>query len=171
VEVAAVQGGEASWTLEAGGSIEWTGNKPGGGHSGSFENLSGYADVGEGNSLQSMVVQIEMSSLTSDKEKLTKHLKDEDFFDIGKYPTSTFTFSSFEEGMLKGELEMVGQTESIVAPVSLTWSEDALKVQGDFSIDRTRWGVSYHSKALGTVADKIIDDQVPLSIDLSFKAP
>ena len=170
-EVPALQGSESSWTLQPESTTGWTGTKPGGSHTGGFSSLSGYAEVGEGNSLEALVIQIEMSSITSDNPKLTKHLKTADFFDIETHSTSSFTMTSVKGDVLQGNLELMGQTETISAPLTLTWGEGSLQLAGDFSIDRNRWGVTYHSKALGTVADKIIDDQVALSLDLSFKAP
>jgi len=44
----------------------------------------------EGDDLTGVQFEIDMTKLQSDNERLTKHLLNEDFFDVEKYPTSSF---------------------------------------------------------------------------------
>lgn len=44
-------------------------------------------------------ISVDMNSLTSDNEQVTKHLKTAEFFDVAKYPTATF---GFQEGIVEG---------------------------------------------------------------------
>src|SRR5947208_2670860 len=67
--------------------IEWTGTKPGGKHTGGFKTLTGTASVGDKIALD---VEIDCTSLTSDNEQLTGHLKSPDFFDVKNEPKATF---------------------------------------------------------------------------------
>jgi polyisoprenoid-binding protein YceI len=59
---------------------------------------------------------IDMNSVWSDDEKLTEHLKNEDFFDVGKFPESVFELTGLKpvsEGSyeVSGNLTLTGTTK------------------------------------------------------------
>ena len=142
-------------------------------HVGEFERMSGFVDVENGDTLTAMEIQIEMASITSDDTTLTNHLKGDKWFRVAdeRFATSLFTLTSISaDDRLKGELTLMGQTETILTPVELTWNETSLRVQSELTIDRTRWGVTEKSRVLGEIAKRVVDDDVELSVDLQFQA-
>lgn len=67
-------------------------------------------------------VVIQTASLDSNHSERDKHLKGDDFLDVGKYPTSTFTSTEYKaidetSGTLTGEFTLHGITKTISFPV------------------------------------------------------
>ena len=164
---------EGDWSLQnADSQIQWTGRKvTGSSHTGDFPEMSGCAQVRDGQALTGLIIQLDMNSLTSDKEKLTKHLKNADFFDVTNHPTAGYQLSSLSNGKLSGELEIRGTKQTVDAPLELTWSEGSLRIHGSTQINRTDWEVNHKSTLVGAVGDAVIEDMVDLQIDLNFKQP
>lgn len=112
---------------------------------GQFQRFNGVAVVGK--NLESVTVEIDTSSLSTEIEKLTNHLKQADFFDVVEFPKATFTstqISEEDEGAvtITGELTMLGKTESVSFPASVN-TEAGLQLKAEFAMDRTRWGMDY----------------------------
>lgn len=149
--------------------IGWTGSKVTGSHDGGFRDFRGTISVVEGSPEQSRVeLEIVMDSLFSDDEKLTKHLKNADFFDVEKFPTSAFRstgVSKKEDGFeLSGDLTMHGVTKNIKFPAQIEVTAEAVEAKAEFSILRGDFGITYKGKA-----DNLIRDEVVIRLEL--KAP
>ena len=107
------------------------------------------------------------------KEKLEGHLKNEDFFDVTKFPTAKFEIAGSE--MKKGKLNVTGNftlrgiTKSITISATLTEKDGIATFKSDvFSIDRTDFGVTYSSKKFdAALKDKFINDLMEISFDVT----
>ncbi len=95
--------------------IEFVGTKPSGSHRGGFTRFTadGAADWGD-LSKSSFKIDIDATSLWSDNNGLTNHLKNSDFFDVPRYPNITFEttrieLASAKEAVVTGKLTMLGQ--------------------------------------------------------------
>lgn len=112
-----------------------------------------------------------------ERRDLESHLKDSDFFEATKYPEAQFEFDEVLPStmpnfnwVLHGTLKMKGKTAPVNIPVKVSFEKDLLVAETpSFPINRTQWGVNFHSGILGTAKDKMIDDMVPLTIKLSAK--
>lgn len=109
-------------------------------------------------------------------KKLVGHLSSEDFFNVAKFPTSTFkiksvTAKSKDEVIVKGELTMIGKTNPIEFPAKVTMNKDTVTGDAVVKVDRTKWGLKYGSgnffKELA--GDKIINDEFELNLKLVAK--
>lgn len=166
------------------GTVNWTGKKAtGDSHEGTLNIESGTIKVIDGK-LQSGRIQVNMNTLTvtsikdgGEKRDLESHLKDVDFFEVGKFPEATFVFNEaltsdmdhFNE-IVVGDLTIKQKTHGINIPVQLKISGNDLTASSPvFSINRTKWGINFRSGLLGTVKDKLIEDNIILSIRLSAK--
>ena len=70
---------------------------------GGFKQFSGTIDLVNNKPEDSKVsVEIDMNSLFTDTEDLTKHLKTADFFDVEKYPKSSFVSTKIVADTAKG---------------------------------------------------------------------
>src|SRR5687767_5611054 len=70
-------------------SIDWIGRKVTGQHTGKIKISSGEVLM-SGKAIKGGSFVMDMSSITSDSERLTGHLKNDDFFSVDKNPTSKF---------------------------------------------------------------------------------
>jgi len=125
---------------------------------------------------------IDMNSLTNTdiedagkRGNLEGHLKNEDFFEVSKFPTSKFeliqvqpvTGNDAVTHNLTGNLTLKGITKSITIPANVIVTDAMISaVTPAFDINRTDWGVKYGSGLTGAVGDKVISDQVALVINL-----
>ena len=164
------------FVFESESKIGFIGSKPTAIHEGSFGNFTGFFSVlGDRIDVDGVHrVSIDMSSLTTDDEKLTKHLKGADFFDVAKFPVTTFTLlkmnatdSESTEAASSydaiGLLDLHGVKKKITFPATVTVVEDrnSLAMKAKFSIDRKLFGIEYAG-----VADDLIRDRVVIDLDL-----
>jgi len=153
-------------------SIGFIGSKVTGKHEGSFEKFSGKITLADGKAEGGKVsFEVEAASVKSDADDLTKHLKTADFFDVEKFPKTTFVSTEIKAGgasgathTVTGDLELHGMKKSISFPVTITLSPDAATGTAEFSINRKDFGIVIAGKP-----DDLIRDDVLLKITL--KAP
>lgn len=111
----------------------------------------------------------------SGKGKLEGHLKSDDFFDVKKFPTSSFTSTSVTpvkgkagQYLVKGDLTIKGKTH----PISFTAMEKAKPTRhivADFSFDRSKWDVRYGSgKFFKGLGDKVIADAIEMKTKIAY---
>lgn len=155
-----------SYALAEGSSISWVGSKVTGKHDGGFESFEGEIVLVDGDPAASSVsIMIDATSIWSDHDGLTGHLKNADFFDVETYPTASFVSTSItpaEGGFeVTGNLEMRGVTKSITFPATIEIVEDSVSAQAEFFIQRFDWGIEYAGKA-----DDLIRDEVVIKFDL-----
>ncbi len=142
-------------------------------HEGSFKNFSGHFTVaGEGIDRDGTHrISIDMASVATDEEKLTTHLKSEDFFDVARYPVTTFSLLDMtaadgeEQGnyQVVGILDLHGVKKKITFPAQIDVAEDrnSLAMKARFSIDRKAFGIVYPG-----LPDDLIRDRVVIDLDL-----
>lgn len=107
---------------------------------------------------------------------LIDHLKDDDFFAVGRYPSATLEIhgSRWLEGAapgaegleLDGELDLRGVTRPITLRAAAGLTPDGrLAAQALVTIDRTEWGVLYGSgKFFQFLAGHLVNDQIELQV-------
>lgn len=162
--------GEALAINSENSKVLFTGSKVTGKHDGGFNSISGTIDLVNNKPEESTVsVDIETSSVFSDDEKLTGHLKSADFFDVEKFPKASFKSTKIAPDTAKGsdaytvtgDFTLHGQTKSISFPASIKVSPDGATVNAEFSINRKDFGIVYAGKA-----DDLIRDDVVIKLDL-----
>ncbi|MEM9369127.1 MAG: YceI family protein [Planctomycetota bacterium] len=132
-------------------SIEFVGTKPGDKHEGGFKAFAGKATADFADpSASTLSIEIDASSIWSDNNKLTNHLKSPDFFDVRKYPQIKFESTKVEisgeemsKAKITGNWTMLGKTLEIEVPVVVKHTETGLDMMAEFKIDRTKWGMTY----------------------------
>lgn len=153
--------------------ISFVGSKVTGKHDGGFKQFSGSIRLVNSKPQESTVsVEIDMPSVYTDADGLTEHLQTGDFFEVGKYPKSTFVSTKIvpdaakgaDAFMVTGDLEMRGVKKSVTFPATIVVGEADVSVNAEFSINRKDFGILYAGKA-----DDLIRDDVVIKLDL--KAP
>ncbi len=139
-------------------------------HSMDFERMTAEVQVLDGK-VTSGTVNIEMASVKADVEKLTKHLKSPDFFDVENHPNATFVVNEIKEGTMAagrqevfGTLALRGKTKKISFPADLEVKGDVATVRAQFTINRKDFGIVYPGKP-----DDLIRDAVLVKMNLTLK--
>ncbi|GAA4277694.1 YceI family protein [Aquimarina mytili] len=157
------------------GTINWTGKKVTGQHTGTLKLSEGFL-VFEGESITSGEFTVDMTSLTvtdleagKGKEKLEGHLSSDDFFSIDKHKTAKLVVTKakkVDKGYkIAGDLTIKGKTNPI---------QFDLAIKGDaasttLKVDRTKYDIKYGSGSFfDNLGDKAISDEFELAVDLKM---
>ena len=154
-----------SYTIQPPSRINFVGSKVTGRHNGGFTNVSGTFTVNAGKIVGSPEIQIDMRSTWTDTPRLTGHLRSPDFFDIQKFPLSTFAITALEpaatNASVTGNLTLHGVTKSISFPALVQVADDAVTVKAQFAINRKDFNITYPGKP-----DDLIRDNVVIKLDV-----
>lgn len=122
----------------------------------------------------SLKINIDATSIDTRIERRDAHLKSNDFFAADSFPqitfVSTFVNNSGENGRLRitGDLTIRGKTKRITIPARLNFFDaqnNMGRVTGEFTIDRTEFGVSFQSPV------NPIENEVKVQFDVAFNKP
>ena len=168
-------------------SIYWLGSKVGGVHDGTIRLKGGSLTVNEKEATSGSFT-IDMNSIVNEdlkqndmNEMLVNHLKSEDFFDVAKYPESSFAITKIEAVAnatdsvthnVSGNLKLKDVEKNITFGAKITKEGNVYKaVTVPFTIDRTQWNVKYGSKTLfADLKENIVNDNIELQITIVAKA-
>ena len=154
-----------AYGLTSGSTIGFIGSKVTGSHAGGFTNFTGSLMVEGGKIVGSPEFKIDMNSTWADDGRLTGHLKNADFFDVGNHPTTTFSVTAITPGAtnstVTGNLTLHGVTKSIAFPAVINVAADAVSVKAAFAINRREFNINYAGRA-----NDLIRDQVVIKLDL-----
>jgi polyisoprenoid-binding protein YceI len=147
-------------------TLGFVGSKITGSHDGGFNAFEGVIElVNDDPTASSVMVRIDTTSLWSDDDRLTKHLKSPDFFDVETFPESVFESTSIEaaEGgyTVTGNLTLHGVTKSISFPAQIEVGPDSVTAQAEFFVKRFDFDIVYPGKP-----DDLIRDEVVIKFDL-----
>ena len=147
--------------------VEFVGAKVTASHPGGFTDFAGTVEVGEPIEKSQIEITIQTASLYADKEKLAKHLKSPDFFDVAKFPTATFRSAEISKSgdayTVAGDLTLHGVTKRISFPATIEASAAQVSAHAEFSINRHDFGISYPG-----MRDDLIRDLVVLKLSLKL---
>lgn len=167
--------------------LGWKGSKKmGSSHNGAISIKEGSVTFDAKGQLTAGNFVVDMSTITNEdlkgtpdyQKKLVGHLASPDFFNVTKYPTSTFKITSVKvdpksknDVTISGDFTMLGKTNPISFPAKVSMDKGSASGEATIKIDRTKWGLKYGSgnffKEL--TADKIISDEFELTLKLSAK--
>lgn len=131
---------------------------------GRFNEMSGEFHYDENKPSKSTInVEVNTASVDSNHAERDKHLRNEDFLHVDKYPTAKFASSSFKElgnnkAVLKGDLTLHGVTKPISVDVKFVgagddpWGGYRRGYVGTTTIKRSDYGISYN---LGPAAESM----------------
>ncbi|TWP28308.1 YceI family protein [Apibacter muscae] len=102
---------------------------------------------------------------------LNNHLKNEDFFDVSKFPSSKFVITlvkPIESGEynveLEGNLEVKGITKNLSVKANVKAEGDKVTLKTEkFTINRQEFNITYSN---GEPQDKLIKDLLDISVDI-----
>jgi polyisoprenoid-binding protein YceI len=149
-----------------GSSIQFVGSKVTGKHDGGFRNFAGELNIVNGRVADTgNKVVIDTTSLWTDTDRLTGHLKSPDFFGVAKFPTATFTTTSVQQNTtnwtVTGNLTLHGITKQISFPANIEVSDGAVTTSAQFFLNRFDFEMKYPGKA-----DDLIRQEVVLKLKI-----
>jgi polyisoprenoid-binding protein YceI len=114
---------------------------------GGFREFKGTMEVdAEAKTVESIEVEFDVTSIWTEFDNLTAHLKNPDFFEVEEFPTATFRSTSIKPGedgsiSVTGELTIHGTTGELTFDARPEFFDEGLVLQSDFSFDRTKYGL------------------------------
>lgn len=124
-------------------------------------------------------VEIDMNTIEfkdkEDKNPPIKHLKSPDYFDVEKFPTSTFVITKVDSVIrdnikITGDLSIKGVTNAVTFPAQIEVKDGVVNANGKIVIDRTQWGIRYKSgKFYDNLADQAVSDEISLQMKVVAK--
>jgi polyisoprenoid-binding protein YceI len=158
--------------IDASSKIEFVGANPTTKHPGGFTKFTGSVKLKDGKAEGGAVaIEIDMKSVFSDDEDMTKHLKSEDFYEVEKFATSTFVSTKIVAGgagdathTITGNMTVKGKKQSISFPATVKLDGGTVNVSADFAINRKDFGIDY-----GGAADALIQDNVAIKLTVVAK--
>ena len=146
---------------------------------GKFSGLSGVLKLDETDYSRSTVeVSIPAASVSTVDEKLDAHLKNEDFFDVDKFPTLTFKSTGIrstggQDYEVTGDLTIRGVTNPVVLsvndlsePSKDPWGNQRIGLSGSAKVNRKDFGLVWNAPLeFGGV---LVGDEVTITLDVQF---
>lgn len=154
-------------------TIHWSGYKPTGSHTGTVELQAGTISL-DGNKITGGNFTVDMHSIkdSDGSEKLEKHLKSKDFFEVVVFPTATFelTHTANKNGKtyITGNLTVKNNTKQITFPASISVTDSSITLTSEvFKINRADFNVRYKSKSFfNNLKEKFINDEFDLKVKI-----
>ena len=159
-------------------SVKWIGSKITESHEGTVNILKGSLAVNHGELSGGMII-IDMNSiLCTDLKpekggnKLVKHLKDEDFFNVKEFSTAEFKITRAVKGdgdtyKVLANLTIKGITHAISFAANIKFSDLNYIAKAKIKIDRTKWDIRYGSgRFFDNLGDRMIKDEIEFEVSL-----
>jgi polyisoprenoid-binding protein YceI len=162
-------------------SVNWTGEKVTGKHMGTINIKSGELHNNHGRFSGKFTIDmntIVCTDLSGDgKTKLEGHLKNDDFFGVDKFPTSTFEITGIAPlaGVkagepnfnISGKLTIKGITHDLTFPALIRFDGPVMTANADVKVDRTKYDIRYGSKSFfSDIGDKAIYDEFLMNFNI-----
>ena len=159
-------------------SVKWIGSKITESHEGTVNILKGSLAVNHGKLSGGMII-IDMNSiLCTDLKpekggnKLVKHLKDEDFFNVKEFSTAEFKITRAVKGdgdnyKVLANLTIKGITHAISFAANIKFSDLNYIANAKIKIDRTKRDIRYGSgRFFDNLGDRMIKDEIEFEVSL-----
>ncbi len=158
-------------------TFKWTAKKVTGTHWGNVKVANGVIYTENGNVKNGNVTvdmtSIEVKDLEAAKggDKLTGHLKSDDFFSVEKNPTAKLAIKSVKAAAsgvtCVADLTIKGITKEITFPATIAYMDNVMVATADFKIDRTKWDIKYGSGSFfENLGNKAIDNDFEVSVKI-----
>jgi len=148
--------------------VSFIGSKVTGSHDGGFHQFSGTITIPGGDIASGHVaLEIDVTSIWSDNDRLTGHLKSPDFFEVETYPKSTFHSTAISPSgdtawTITGNLNLHGVEKSISFPAKIQLTGAGVAVDSEFALNRKDFGIKYEGQP-----DNLIRDEVVLKLAIN----
>lgn len=163
-------------------TVNWTGKKVLGLHTGSIRIADGHINIKHGKIVGGQI-DIDMKSIavtdipdSKTHSEFYNHLLHEDFFAVQSFNTSTLIIKDSillkgNKYLINGDLTIKGITHPIEFAATVEQFTDFLHSMGEITIDRTLYDIRYGSgKFIQNLGDKLIYDEFVLQFKIIGQA-
>lgn len=129
-------------------------------------------------------IKVDPASVTEKDKKpgdLEAHLKNPDFFDTAKNPTSDFKITSVTDlkeapkdavaganKTVSGNLTLSGKTINVTFPAKVDVTDNSAAVQAKFTVNRADWGLKFGTSETDP-AEWMISKDIEIAVDVKAK--
>ena len=122
-----------------------------------------------GKNITKAVFEFDMRTISHENKDLQNHLKNEDFFEVEKYPKAIFSLEKIIHNQATGLLKIKNVEKRISFPIMIKKSEKEFQNQAVITINRTYFGIKYTStNSFSKLGDYAIKDNFEFRLDLSM---
>lgn len=181
-----VEASAQTFTVDPSSTLDWTGKKVTGEHHGTVAIKKGTVTFNDKRLVDGRfemdMTSIKVLDIKDPKynEKLTNHLKSDDFFNASGFPSSTFTVTnaspidgagtSDDNYTITGDLTIKGVKLPLSFPAKITFADDSVAADATTKVDRTKYNVRYGSgKFFEDLGDRLIYDEFEVKLHLIAK--
>jgi polyisoprenoid-binding protein YceI len=106
------------------------------------------------------------------KLTLVEHLKGEDFFEVEKFPKSTFKITKVSHASdllfnVTGKLTIKGITNTMTFPATIKKDGANVSIKATLKVDRTKFNITYHSPSFfDNLKDEYIKNEFDIFLDI-----
>jgi polyisoprenoid-binding protein YceI len=123
----------------------------------------------DGLNISKAIFEFDMKTISHENKDLQNHLRNEDFFDVEKYPKATFILVKIVDNQAMGFLKIKGIQKKISFPITIKKSEKEIQIQANINVNRTDFGIKYNStNFFSNLGDYAIKDNFEFRLDLSM---
>jgi len=121
---------------------------------GTFSKISGSVNFDAANlGAAKIEATVDVSTINTGIDMRDKHLREEDYFEVEKYPTMKFVSSSVAKSgsgySVTGNLTIKDVTKTVTIPFTASTAGTAVTLKGTFEIDRRDYNVGGNSWIMG----------------------
>ncbi len=126
------------------------------------------------NTISSLEITVDMTSLYQENKQLSGHLRAKDFFHVKKHKTAIFTLEepleiTGENCILNGTMTIKDTSNKEQVKATITIKEEIISITFDHKMDRTTYGINYNSPSIfKSLKENVIADDFTLKGSLTF---
>lgn len=143
---------------------------------GNFNKFEGTLTVGENITDSAATATVKTASIDTNNADRDAHVKNEDFFDVEKFPEMTFIATKFDvneagEGTVTGDLTIKGTTKSVDFKVKETgvaedpFGNTRLGFEAKTSINRTDFGIDFNAPL--KTGGVLVSEEIKIELEVS----
>lgn len=143
---------------------------------GNFAEFEGNLTVAENINESAASATVKTASIDTNNADRDAHVKNEDFFDVEKFPEMTFTATKFDvneegEGTVTGDLTIKGTTKSVDFKVGEAgvaedpFDNTRLGFEAKTSINRTDFGIDFNAPL--KTGGVLVSEEIKIELEVS----
>ena len=143
---------------------------------GNFDEFEGTLTVGENINESAASATVKTASIDTNNAERDEHVRNEDFFDVEKFPEMTFTATAFDvneqgEGTVTGDLTIKDTTKSIdldvedVATAEDPFGNTRLGFEATTKINRKDFGINFNAPL--KTGGVLVSEEIKIELEVS----